>query len=220
MNYLAVDTATEVLLILLVHGGRKFTYASTRVPANHSASLFPEIQNLLQAAGLEKKDLDFLACAQGPGSFTGLRIGMAGMKGLSQALGIPLVGFSSLDAMGWESRALGEKALCAIDGRKNKFYLGLYHKGLRIGDLKDATLEETQEILETHHPLLSGYQGHLLAEKLLLPEERLRPLEDYWLAGMAHICEEAWEKKTFLSEDAGPLYLRLSEAEENHQLKK
>ncbi len=94
---LAIDTASQVMSLAL-HDGHQIAYeASWRTPNNHTTELTPAIQVALKRAGLTAPELSGLAVAQGPGSFTGLRIGLGVAKGLAQAVGRPLVAIPSLD---------------------------------------------------------------------------------------------------------------------------
>ncbi len=103
-----------------------------RSPRTHSARLLPAVRALLAAADLTPGDVDLLAVATGPGSFTGLRIGMATAKGLALALDRPLVGFSTLETMALAcvspSSARRPADVCIlIDAGRGEVYRGLFH---------------------------------------------------------------------------------------------
>lgn len=129
-HVLALDTATLVASSAVVSDGRVVAERDARV-TTHSEKLLPLVDELLAEARLEPAALDLVACGAGPGSFTGLRIGLATAKGLAFALGKPLVVASSLAALALEAedecQASGALALALLDAKKQEVYAGLYH---------------------------------------------------------------------------------------------
>ena len=87
----------------------------------HSVVLMGEIENALAEAGIDKKDIDVFACAVGPGSFTGIRIGVATVKALAYALGKKVLGVTSFDSLAYNVSD-GRKKLAVIDARHGNFY--------------------------------------------------------------------------------------------------
>src|SRR5258708_38906452 len=125
---LGIETGGRVISLGVVNGGQlKASFA--RQLESHCAGLPPAIDRVLEAAGLKLRDLVGVAVGIGPGSFTGLRVGLSYAKGLARALGIELVGVPSLDAI-----ALGERlkprpgaTVCpVIDARRGEVYGALY----------------------------------------------------------------------------------------------
>jgi tRNA threonylcarbamoyladenosine biosynthesis protein TsaB len=183
---------------------------------NHSRDLLPVVESLLE--GVKP---DALGIALGPGSFTGVRIGLACAKGLAQGWDIPLVGLDNLQAMAaawsWLAPQSEAAVLPVIDARKKKFYGALYHGQTLIppSDLSpQAWIDEARRIW-SGPVVLSGYQGAVLAQAVSLPDSwSVLPTRD-WTVGLLDQLEEGWLNKAFLAPDASPRYLRLSEAEEN-----
>ncbi len=97
MNLLAIDTATATLRLALRFGEDRLIKSSERVDRSHGQVLMRKIANLCQSAGVKSDQFDGLLVAIGPGSFTGLRIGLAAAKGMAAALSIPVVGVSHFD---------------------------------------------------------------------------------------------------------------------------
>jgi tRNA threonylcarbamoyladenosine biosynthesis protein TsaB len=123
MKLLALDTATLTASVAVLVDGRLVTERRHRV-TTHSEALLGLLDGALAEAGLVARDLDGVVCGAGPGSFTGLRIGLATAKGLCFALGRPLQLVSSLEALA--ARA-PDGAVCAVlDAHKNEVYAARY----------------------------------------------------------------------------------------------
>jgi tRNA threonylcarbamoyl adenosine modification protein YeaZ len=129
---LALDTATRCASVAVARGGRVLAEGAREV-TTHSEGLLPLIEATLTQAGLGVEALDAVACGQGPGSFTGLRIGLSTAKGLCLALGRPLICVSSLLALARAVEAAegdaAQTVAALIDARRKELYLGLYRGG-------------------------------------------------------------------------------------------
>lgn len=126
MRLLAMDTSTFVGTVGVVKEGELLAEWSASVRATHGETLLPHVAKVLELAGLPLADIDALAVGIGPGSFTGVRIGVATAKGLALAQQKPLVGVTSLRVL---ARGLvAGTALCAplIDAHKGEVYAALY----------------------------------------------------------------------------------------------
>lgn len=221
MILLVLDTCTERLIVAVrdtTHPAED-RWINVDSEGNHARDLVLAAQELL---GSRRPDV--VGVALGPGSFTGVRIGLASAKGLAEGWKIPLVGLDNLEAMadGWSRLVPHSPAavLPVIDARKKKFY-GLLRSphGLLVpaADLTPEGWLDNVSQLWTGPVVLSGYQGPLLAEVLgerLPPHWSVLGLHD-WTPSLLDQGERGWNAKTFLGPDAGPRYLRLSEAEEN-----
>jgi tRNA threonylcarbamoyladenosine biosynthesis protein TsaB len=122
MKILALDTATQTASVA-AWDGRVLVERAERV-TTHSERLMPLIDEVLRAAGLSAAALDAIACGAGPGSFTGLRIGLATAKGLCFALGKPLALVSSLEALA--ARARDGRVCAVLDAYKCEVYAGFF----------------------------------------------------------------------------------------------
>ncbi len=96
---LAIDTATRLLSLALHDGDRLLAEQTRQAPNNHTEILAPTLASLFDHAGATITDLTALACVQGPGSYTGVRIGVAMAKGLAAPRGLPVIGVNTLDAL-------------------------------------------------------------------------------------------------------------------------
>lgn len=138
MLTLAIDTTTSVCSVALAREGKLLAEITTNIARTHSQRLLPLIDNLFAEAGVRPKDLELLAVTRGPGSFTGLRIGIATVKGLGLALDIPVVGASSLEVLAHNLG--GDGLVCPVlNARRNQVYTALYRVG---GDRPEVILPE------------------------------------------------------------------------------
>lgn len=126
MNVLALDTSTSQASVAITSSEIVLAESTFTCNRSLSARLVPEIEHLLGLASLTIKDIDLFAAAIGPGSFTGVRCGVATIQGLALATGKPCAGFSSL-AMLSMNFALASHPVCTLlDARKSEVYAGLY----------------------------------------------------------------------------------------------
>ncbi len=190
----------------------------------HSRTLLPMAESLLMNAEYGFRDLDCFAVAQGPGSFTGIRIGVSAVKGLAWAAEKPCIGVSTLAAMAWNGLSCGGLICCTMDARRSEVYNALFRiengRPCRICEdraisllLLSAELSAMNEV-----PFLVG-DGSLLTAGFLrerglpfqLAPENLR-WQNAWGVAM-----EAQGKETVSSQELLPVYLRLSQAERERQ---
>jgi tRNA threonylcarbamoyladenosine biosynthesis protein TsaB len=126
MRVLAVDTATETGSVAVVEGGIVLAEVAARVSALHGETLMPHIERALATAGVRADALDLLAVGLGPGSFTGVRIGVATLKGLAIALDRPIVGIPSSRVIARGS--FGALRVVAIDAKKNEVFASAFEE--------------------------------------------------------------------------------------------
>ncbi len=132
MKILGVDTASKSCSVGLLDNDALLAEITLVSGKTHSIHLMGLIENVIRLAGLTLKDLDGFAVIQGPGSFTGLRIGISTVKGLAFASGKPVVGISSLDALAMQAYAVSSLVCPILDARKGEVYSCLYrvHDGV------------------------------------------------------------------------------------------
>ena len=127
---LALDTTAESGSIALAAGGQLLEEVMLQAPDGFGHVLFGEIQCLLNRHALTLRDLDCFASASGPGSFTGVRVGLTAAKGLAEATGRKVVAVSNLQALAW----FGTHALRAVvmDARRGEVYGAVYDASMRL----------------------------------------------------------------------------------------
>jgi tRNA threonylcarbamoyladenosine biosynthesis protein TsaB len=165
---LALDTATPILSAALLAGERHW-YREADAGLGHSELLLTLADGLLKDARLEPGDLDAVACMKGPGSFTGLRIGFSAAKGMALALGIPLIGCSTLDCLAYPWSSWPAFVMPVLDAKKNRFFTALYAGEKRVTAEMDADLAAGVRLLHSaggEAVLLTGPDAPLFLSRL------------------------------------------------------
>lgn len=131
MRILALDTATSACTVAVTDGEAVLAELTLQVPRAHSTRLMPLIAQALAESGLAKTDLDAIAAGVGPGSFTGLRIGLSTAKGLAYALSKPCVGVGTLKAMAYGTGAQLGLVVPMLDAKRGEVFTAVYAAGDR-----------------------------------------------------------------------------------------
>ncbi|MFK8257060.1 tRNA (adenosine(37)-N6)-threonylcarbamoyltransferase complex dimerization subunit type 1 TsaB [Erwinia sp. AnSW2-5] len=142
---LAIDTATEACSVALLNDDRLLAHFEL-CAREHTQRILPLVQQILQEGGVALKDLDALAFGRGPGSFTGVRIGIGIAQGLSLGANLPLIGVSTLKTMAQSAWRLhgASRVLAAIDARMGEVYWAEYQRdeqGNWLGEETEAVLK-------------------------------------------------------------------------------
>ncbi|WP_053217398.1 tRNA (adenosine(37)-N6)-threonylcarbamoyltransferase complex dimerization subunit type 1 TsaB [Virgibacillus senegalensis] len=128
MNILAIDTSNQVMGIAILKDGLLAGEYTTNAKKNHSVRLMPAIDQLMKETEMTPDQLDRIVVAKGPGSYTGVRIGLTTAKTMAWALNIPVAGISSLKALALQAQS-SEASICPFfDARRGLVYTGLYKK--------------------------------------------------------------------------------------------
>lgn len=147
LNVLAVDVAQERCAVAVRAGGRTVATRTLTEARGHAEALLPLLAQVLADAGMHYRDLHLLAATTGPGVFTGVRVGLAAIRGLRLALGIPAVGIGTLPATAATARAAGTQGPLAVvnDARRDEVYLQAFSAA---GDPTDeAALLPVSEVM-------------------------------------------------------------------------
>ncbi len=130
LKVLAIDTATPVCSVALVEGGGAAGECTLYGQKNHSEKLLSLIDGLLAHTGVSPQDIDLIAVSSGPGSFTGLRVGISTAQGMALSLGKDLRAVSTLEVLAFQAALPREGYVCPmIDARKQQVYTCLYYCG-------------------------------------------------------------------------------------------
>jgi tRNA threonylcarbamoyladenosine biosynthesis protein TsaB len=126
MIVLGLDTCLAACSVAVCDGARVLAWRSEVMARGHQERLAPMAERVMAEAGLPFARLERIGVTVGPGSFTGLRVGLAFAKGLSSALGVPLAGVSALEALAAEAEGL---VFAAVDARRDQVYLQAFEDG-------------------------------------------------------------------------------------------
>jgi tRNA threonylcarbamoyladenosine biosynthesis protein TsaB len=218
MNVLAIDTATD-LLAVAVRTDSGFFESIVDSSLKHSEMLLSLVDALVGEAGLVPADIELIALSCGPGSFTGLRIGYATARGISLAVGCPIVAVPTLDAIAHARTLPCGAVIPTVDAKKNRFYAAIYRGDSKASAFLDSPAGEIAALArEDESVLVTGPAAALFLEKMGTPTGTVRFMldPDYRSPPCRALIELAMaglRDGTVLSEDSGPIYLRKSEAE-------
>ncbi len=226
MNILAFDTSGKFLSVgLKTENG--FFEENMQAGLRHSEHLLPAARQLMEKAELEFNAIDLIVCTKGPGSFTGLRIGMSTAKGLAGGHGTPIVSVISLDVLSHNLEFFDGAVVPVIDARKKRFYSAIYHRGERQSDYLDISVPDLLSKLGSYsRVLLTGPDCDLFLDNItqlgLSPDftiEKFMPRPGLSTVLM-ELGEAVFNERGADPESSGPLYIRLSDAEIIHREKK
>ena len=144
MKLLAFDTSNQALSLAILEDEHLLAQTTLNIKKNHSITLMPAIDFLMNSLDMKPADLDRIAVAQGPGSYTGLRIAVATAKTLAHTLKIELVGVSSLLALVPEQ--VEGLVIPIMDARRNNVYAGFYQSGQAVRPEAHLSLAEVLEM--------------------------------------------------------------------------
>lgn len=223
MNVLAIDTATNVMGIALTREGKLVGELVTNLEKNHSVRLMPGIEYLMKEVSMGPEDLDKIIVSKGPGSYTGVRIGLSTAKSMAWALNIPVVGVSTLEQMAYQGR--NSKALIApfIDARRGAVFTGLYRfedgKLLSVIEDQHIKLDEWLHILSDKEEdvlfISPDLQVHREEIKSILTKSAHFPPAIYQIGKPSDLIYAGMDKESSDVHQLTPMYLRLTEAEAN-----
>lgn len=150
---LALDTSSLAGSVAVLRDEKLFGVVSTRGEENYSSRLFRHLDFLLQDLALAWKDFDLFAVSAGPGSFTGLRVGLAAAKGWAEVYEKPAAGISALEAVAAQSPSRSRILVPVLDARRSQFYFGIYRNSPQArtleGDERVATPDEFVDALSS-----------------------------------------------------------------------
>ena len=224
MLTLAFESSAKAASVALVRDGSLISQYSQCSGLTHSRTLLPMAEDLLKNAELTLQDVDLFAVAHGPGSFTGIRIGVSTVKGLAWATDKPCVGVSTLEAMAWHGLAAGGFVCPVMDARRSQVYNALFEirdgAPVRLtGDRPISLQELAEEVRGLQAPVFLVGDGAELTARFFAAQgipftpapENLR-WQSAWGVAMVARGQTPGNADSLL-----PVYLRLSQAERERQ---
>ena len=224
MLILAFESSARAASVALLRDGSLVSQYSQCSGLTHSRTLLPMAEDMLKNAELSIRDVDCFAVAHGPGSFTGIRIGVSTVKGLAWAADRPCVGVSTLEAMAWHGLAAGGYVCPVMDARRHQVYNALFAirdgKPVRLCEDRPIALEElAPQVKELGAPVFLVGDGAELTAKNFESEGipfRMAPENLRWQSAWG-VAMAALDKTPGTADDLLPVYLRLSQAERERQ---
>ena len=218
-----IETAASMLSTAIVEDGRIICSLESDEPRSQAAMTAPFIKQMLDQAGLKARDCDAVCVSKGPGSYTGLRVGVSTAKGIAFGAGIPLIGIGTLDILAAQGRMVASTIPGApegifdfivplIDARRMEVYTAVYDgTGKRLTEVAPRIIDQNSfasEIDPSASVLFIGDAADKCREPLARPGAHF--LQTFpKAAAMASLATEAYEKKQF--EDVAyfePFYLK------------
>lgn len=225
MKILAIDTSALTATAAILSEDMLIGEISTTTKLTHSQTIMPMIDELLKKVSLDITDIDLFACSEGPGSFTGLRIGIGTIKGLAYGLGKSVVGVSTLEALA-HNIDFTDLVICPImDARKGQVYNGLYRYNGNtlecITEPRALSIEELcQELTERTIFVGDGVNVHKEKIKELLGNKAVFASPQNLLQRAGSVAYAALKKEAVSAEDLIAVYLRKPQAEREREERK
>ena len=230
MKILGIDTSTMAANVAVLEDDKLICEYTINTKKTHSQKLMPMIENMLKLSDLDIKEIDAIAICVGPGSFTGLRIGMATAKAMAHVNNIPLIGVNSLEILG-ANMDLCNRNICSIlDAQRNQVYMNKYIlKDDKITELEEISIKPIDELLEEISS--SNEDWVLVGEAVYKYKEKIEEISNITIPSPANnitkastLCFVARDKmlandQVYNCDNINPMYIRKSQAEEQYEEK-
>ena len=216
MKILGIDTSSSSLSVAVMDDDLLKGEFTLNHKLTHSEQMMPLLDSLLSHLELKMSDIDLIGVSVGPGSFTGIRIGVAAANAMAMALDIPVVGISSLEAMAYTAGETAYTIVSTFDAQRDRFYFNAYRfenselKALEAEDVLEK--EDLIKKLESYDKVLLLGDAVFINEELPLNVKKAKRAVRYVRA--SSVCELA--HRDYLLRKTGfavPVYLRKSQAE-------
>ena len=226
MMILALESSATACSAALCRDGELVAQSYQNSGLTHSRTLLPMAEDMLKNAELTIGDIDAFAVAHGPGSFTGIRIGVSTVKGLAWASDKPCVGVSTLEAMAWHGVSAGGYICPVMDARRSQVYNAIFKieggRPVRMTADRPISLEDlASELRELDSPVFLVGDGAAITAAYLGGNNiayRAAPENLVWQSAWG-VAMAAQDKPFGSADDLLPVYLRLSQAERERQEK-
>jgi tRNA threonylcarbamoyladenosine biosynthesis protein TsaB len=219
MKLLSIDTSTDYLTLAISDGDKVIARLHRKAPRSHSSLLMPMIDRLLKKARLKIKDIDGFCVGVGPGSFTGLRIGVATIKGLAFISGKPIAAVPTFDAIAMNASRLKGVICPVLDARKGKVYACLYRSDGKGGmrRISPYLLLSAEELLKKCGKYDILYYLGDYAEKITGLNPGSKAATARWHPRADNIAKIGYgffrKKKLVSAESLEPMYIYSSECD-------
>ncbi len=225
MNLLAIDASSLPASCALYRGDVLVAEEFLHNRMTHSQTLMPMVQHMLETAGAALEEVDLVAVTVGPGSFTGLRIGIASAKGMAFGCQKPCLPVSTLEALAWNCLCHKGVVCAVMDARCAQVYTALFasdgcggmtplgkDEAMALADLKDRLAQTKEPVMLVGDGAQLCYNSLEDRKNVVLAPAALR-FQRASLLGMAALKALEQGKKPIPAEELAPTYLRLPQAE-------
>ena len=231
MKILGIDTSTMSANVAVLEDDKLICEYTINTKKTHSQKLMPMIENMLKLSEIEIKEIDAIAICVGPGSFTGLRIGMATAKAMAHVNNIPLIGVDSLEILGANIDNCNKKICAILDAQRNQFYTNIY----KLEYNKIQALQSEIEIMPIDNLLekLSSSEEEwvIVGEAVYKYKEKIDVKSNITMSSPSNnitkasslcvVARDKFEQNIDVHNcyDINPMYIRKSQAEEQYEEK-
>ncbi len=217
MKNLAIDTSSAICSVAILEDDKLIDEENLNDGRTHSENLMPLIDNVLKRNSLDIKDIEMISCAVGPGSFTGIRIGVATIKPIAEVLNIKVASVTSLEILA-RSVENSETIVSLIDARNNQVYCGIFDKEYnKKQEYLADDINNVLEVLKKYENITFVGNGAILHKELLInslknvdfAEENNQSATNCGKIGY----KKSLENNLYTADTIVPIYLRKSQAE-------
>lgn len=224
MNILAIDTSALTATAAVLSGDTVLGEISTATALTHSQTIMPMIDELLKKINMDIADIDTFACSVGPGSFTGLRIGIGTIKGLAYGVGKPVTGVSTLEALAYNIAYTDCVIAPIMDARRGQVYNALYrYSGGKLECIEQPRALSVEELCSsiTEKTIFTGDGVKVHREKImqLLGEKALFAPPHHAAQRAGSVAYAALGKEAVDAASLTAVYLRKPQAEREREEK-
>ena len=221
MKLLCIDTSSDVCSVAILEDGKLIKELNKTDSKTHSENLMPLIDSLFKETNLKLSDMNAIACSIGPGSFTGIRIGIASAKAMAEVMQIPVIGVTSLETLAYLSETQ-DTIVSLIDAKNNQVYCGIFDNNFKSKEEYLATdITEVIAHLKKYSRISFVGNGFIVHKELLkseLPNVTFSGKNTQSAFALGKCAFEKWENgETLTADTILPLYLRPSQAERMKQ---
>lgn len=217
MICLGIDSSSVAGSAAVIKDGVLIAESFCNIGLTHSETLAPTVDNVMKSAGVSIKDIDLIAVTVGPGSFTGIRIGVALAKGLAFPNSTPVIGVLSTDALAYPHSSFPGLVVSAIDARRGRVFYNIYKEGSPVDETGIIDIELLADKLGSERALLVGDGASLCYNQLKencsvsLANGMLMNIRASAVAEIAVSRFEAGESVP--ATELRPVYIQMSQAE-------
>ena len=222
MKILSIDTSSNICSVSILEDENVILEKQNNDMKTHSQKLMPLVDELFNETKLKLKDIDLFACCVGPGSFTGIRIGVSTIKAFADVTGLPVVGVTSLEGLAYNLKRNGY--ICSvIDAKNDNVYYGLFEFNNNeykiVGELKLDNIDSVLDTINKYKNIVFVGDGAITHKEKILSKienpEFVEEIENLQTSvSIARIALDEYKKGNAIkSEGLFPIYLRKSQAE-------